>query len=715
MEENTNLVGLIKKIEKKEILLPDFQRGFVWNDEMQKRLAASVLTKMPIGNILLLEADAQEYGCKMIGRKTIVDTVGLENVSILLDGQQRMTVLTNIFSNIIFDGVKKLGKELASTALKRRFFIKIEKGDADDIWGLHKMCFDVKNADGHPKFLSNDTYNSIDIRCFNANDEEPYNPLRFDEKKLIHFCCYKEDVYRIPLFLLYDQKEGNNFILRKILKNIIREEIQDKMTKLQGSEEKELFIRENFVEQYFENNEIRECIKKVDTNSSDDLIDLENRLVEHAENLWSNPILNYLEHCIEKMDLKQIIVKRSERDRAIDIYENINLGGVTLSTFELVMAKAAKEKIGDDYKNLLDCIRDYIEMPKHYPVELIPERMEVAYQEYQERCHDNYSASYNMNCYIESKNQLNKKYTDAFLDILCLYCNNKEYDSSQMKLEYIKRQEILQLTSKNICGNYAEVCKGLDRACFFLQMRCGIRSINEVNYNLMLVLLGYLFIKDEFWLDRNLAKKLEGWYWSSIFSGELDKDQNSRIMEHLKNIVNKDYHFIEVLKENMFIAPNFSDRATVLMETSYQPKGVIRTALCQYFLSLKYKDLCSDEELTTLCKSADSLEEHHILPLGNDEDLFKNKSFTSKLREDKSCIYNSPVNFIYITKKSNQDISSKPISLYRKICHEFSLQLLNIHTIDVDLTNSENVKEQLGKRYDDVTVQIKAYVEDKMK
>lgn len=35
--------------------------------------------------------------------------------------------------------------------------------------------------------------------------------------------------------------------------------------------------------------------------------------------------------------------------------------------------------------------------------------------------------------------------------------------------------------------------------------------------------------------------------------------------------------------------------------------------------------------------------------------------------------------------------------------------------MNVDLTNDENVKEQLGNRYDEVTVQIRDYVEQQIK
>ena len=54
---------LVHKIEDNKIVLPDFQRGFVWKDQKkQKALIASILTKLPIGTILLLEAKVDEYG-----------------------------------------------------------------------------------------------------------------------------------------------------------------------------------------------------------------------------------------------------------------------------------------------------------------------------------------------------------------------------------------------------------------------------------------------------------------------------------------------------------------------------------------------------------------------------------------------------------------------------------------------------------------------------
>lgn len=72
--ENKNisdLTELIKQIEANEILLPDFQREFVWKDvDQQKQLISSVLARMPVGSILLLQSsNPKEFSSKALGRK----------------------------------------------------------------------------------------------------------------------------------------------------------------------------------------------------------------------------------------------------------------------------------------------------------------------------------------------------------------------------------------------------------------------------------------------------------------------------------------------------------------------------------------------------------------------------------------------------------------------------------------------------------------------
>lgn len=106
----TNLKTLVELVRKNELLLPDFQRGFVWDIETQKRLIASVLAKMPLGSILVLEADKNDYGYRLIGRKDSPKLSDSGETYVLLDGQQRLTVLANVFSNLLYLDYENPGK-----------------------------------------------------------------------------------------------------------------------------------------------------------------------------------------------------------------------------------------------------------------------------------------------------------------------------------------------------------------------------------------------------------------------------------------------------------------------------------------------------------------------------------------------------------------------------------------------------------------------------
>ena len=60
-DERIDFRIMLGEIEEEKILLPDFQRKFRWTDrETQAKLVASVLCKMPIGSILLLNLPAKD-------------------------------------------------------------------------------------------------------------------------------------------------------------------------------------------------------------------------------------------------------------------------------------------------------------------------------------------------------------------------------------------------------------------------------------------------------------------------------------------------------------------------------------------------------------------------------------------------------------------------------------------------------------------------------
>ena len=534
-EQKSNLVEIINKIEKNQILLPDFQREFVWKDEdQQKQLVASVLCKMPVGSILLLESDPDDYAAKVIGcsKKQVATTQINGEVEFLLDGQQRLTVLTNVFSNIIHDNCPKVSELIAPMALKRRFFLKLPKWkdrpDKEEDWfGIGNLEFPIENPNTDlPPFLTSQILKYIHVESFNANDKKPYNPAEKLTPLLDEYCTSFRDGYLIPMFLMATPigKNKSSIVLRfgDIIEKVakaIASEIKAAYRDYATTSEKDEFTKYIFAD---DADNIYSQLDK--TQAFDDEVDARSKI-------WTSQIKEYLSSCINSIFLSQIVVEASQRARAIDIYENLNRGGVCLNTFDLIMARVAKV----NKENFSSRMHKLMMSQKNYPEKVLPDKMRVILSSKIQN--HTYNATENTGCYNASNNDLNSKYVDIFLDVLSIYSYVPDLNPDTIKLDHIKKGFILNLKPEQIDQNCEKTITAIDRSMFFLQTRCGIRTLQEVNYALVVVLIAVVFLEDTYFYDRDVHDLLEGWYWSVLFSGEYDKDQNTTFINNLKNML----------------------------------------------------------------------------------------------------------------------------------------------------------------------------------
>lgn len=94
----SSLGDLLRDIQDGKIQLPDFQRGWVWDDDHIRDLLVSIARSFPIGAVMLLEAGGEV-------RFQTRPVEGLEGKlgnkqpeRLILDGQQRLTTLTQALS-----------------------------------------------------------------------------------------------------------------------------------------------------------------------------------------------------------------------------------------------------------------------------------------------------------------------------------------------------------------------------------------------------------------------------------------------------------------------------------------------------------------------------------------------------------------------------------------------------------------------------------------
>lgn len=107
-----NLSELLEQAATGKIQLPDFQRGWVWDDNHIRSLLASVSLSYPIGAVMLLEMGGDGVRFKPRRLEGATFAVDTQPERLILDGQQR---LTSLFLTL------KSGKPVPT---------KTEKGDA---------------------------------------------------------------------------------------------------------------------------------------------------------------------------------------------------------------------------------------------------------------------------------------------------------------------------------------------------------------------------------------------------------------------------------------------------------------------------------------------------------------------------------------------------------------------------------------------------------
>lgn len=87
------IIPLAQRVLTGDILLPSFQRGFVWNQKQMLDLLDSIARNYPIGSMLLWQSRQELASVRNIGDLDVAETRPDYPVNYLLDGQQRLSTI----------------------------------------------------------------------------------------------------------------------------------------------------------------------------------------------------------------------------------------------------------------------------------------------------------------------------------------------------------------------------------------------------------------------------------------------------------------------------------------------------------------------------------------------------------------------------------------------------------------------------------------------
>lgn len=659
MNNTMKLQNLINEVESKKLILPDFQRKFVWNQEDMCGLFASILCQMPFGSILTLESSDNEFSCKKFGakpREFKEDANSGSQVEYLIDGQQRLTSLFAGFTTYYYSTFKECPKKIAASQLLDMYFLKIPaetNAEDKDLFNARVLSFDGNwDNEGSSYFSSEEVKRMIDSQKVSRIIKERKNDIfdldsKADLDAICTYCCNNTDgFYRIPLqFVLYNK--GKVFqIFNKIL-------------------------------------------NKIAISFSDDTENSEEQRLE-----WVTNVKKYLSRCLDELQLDRISVKNSDKTRAIDIYSNLNKGGVALNVFDLIMAKVGRVS----RENFYDTLVGYIQKDYAYPENLKNCNL------LQNTIPQNYHATKNAEV-INSKDDITAEYINNFLNILSLFIAKRKGEA--FNIDLIKQNRILDLDALEIVEYSEKICEAMDRAFFFFQTRCGVRKLSDINYKAEFTVVAYFFTDEKLFADIRVHNIFEYWYWVSLFAYMYPSNQNVGILNEIPYF---EKYFSDFSDSTIFTRldewatrvmkfPHYSDKDTLTMvksrDTETAPAAAMTKYICQFYMAKGYKDFFNEKTINYLY--TDSLEIHHLLPLGSDPDLKVGES-TKKLRKDKYNPYNSPLNMLFVTKTSNGEISDWSYSRY--IQDDRIRKVLNTVGCISGLSSDVSIEDFLSTRYD---------------
>ena len=706
--EKTHFKDLANKYSDAKLVLPNFQREYIWTVQQQQNLLGSYISKVPIGSYLWIEGSKSSYKARHMCFKDVYTPK--KDCLYLLDGQQRISTLYGIFSDIFTEtgfkiffpekGFSEDGDDWKDivrqtpNALRRRWFLIFDDSDdiEHDLFGYKNLVFpnnpllDPREATGLVKSLRI-TLGGVDDwwRPYWRPDKNSKYSAAMAEVAIAKKCIANSEKL-VPLWQLASTSKTP--LHKRVLLKIANDRMEELIAVFGGKKDEEIISLlslaedKDIVEEYFSASDY-ESIGKVWITLKDN---------------WVASMLKYLDE-LSECEYPVVQLDESETDRALAIFETINEGGTPLSVYDLILAKMASAASGETLSQILHAklstdtlVPRNISTISSKPKNWCPQWMGVI--------EDIYPAS---------------RFKNAFISMLGITyaLQNDKILAKNLKLEVTKQSYLLKIKADAINKLEPKVTNGLIRALGLLLFRCGITSMSELGFQLMILPLATVLSDDKYNNNKKAIDKLEFWYWVTLFSGDYRYRPNERAIEDIgkllewikdtKNIKLEDGPFKDRY-DKMFDAPEYDEAALLHIDRSPCHTSLSK-AILQFVLSQAPLDLIKHIRLTTwsAAQGKIALEDHHLVPLGSAKSFFES---SRDIRKDRGHLLNSPINRTYILKETNRTLGSESIASYSAKLGSGNIKdhmvAKSMQFIPSKTTTDDDYEKCLKERIDDI-------------
>ena len=564
-----SLSDLLRKVDDTDIQLPDFQRGWVWEDDRIRGLLASISRGFPIGAVMMLDSGGDiRFKCRPVEGATDDSANGPEHF--LLDGQQR---LTSLYQALLHPGPVDT-HDARGRQVRRWYYVDMTKA-LDPSADREDAIVSVPEN----RIVTSDFGRRIDL------------DLSSPEKEFENHMAPTEQLM-----------EPMNWMLKYL--------------------------------EYWKSNEDRH------PNGN-------------ALQLWSKfndiVIKNFASYSLPVITLD----KETSKEAVCLVFEKVNTGGVSLTTFELVTATFAADdfSLRDDWKSRRD------ELHKKYDVLR----------------------------YIEG---------EQFLQATTLLTRSERRRNAlrngvpqeQAPAISCRRRDLLDLTLKEYKDWADKVQYGFIEAAKFLHAQF-VFTKYDVSYNSQLVSLAALYAEMEHeLLPANAKKRLERWYWSGIFGEQYGGPTETLLANDFMDVPP---YIREEMEPRLISEANFIPERLISLRTknSAAYKGL-------YALLMKNgaADWRTGKPLSLQAWHEESVDIHHIFPIA---------WCTSKERAIPWKIYQSIINKTPIDAHTNRMIGGNAPSRYLARLDRDMEDLddvLRAHWLDSELLRADRFADSFVER-----------------
>lgn len=180
-----SLEDVLKDVSIGKIQLPDFQRGWVWDDSHVRSLLVSIARAFPVGAVMLLETGGEtRFQIRPVEGVKLPDHAAAAEL-LILDGQQRLTTLTQVLS---IDGPVATRNEKGK-AIERYYYWDIQRA-LEGVESLEEAIVAVE-AD---KCLRENF--GRDLRLDLSSPEKEYQQLYFPCRQTMNSSAWEQGLFK---------------------------------------------------------------------------------------------------------------------------------------------------------------------------------------------------------------------------------------------------------------------------------------------------------------------------------------------------------------------------------------------------------------------------------------------------------------------------------------------------------------------------------------